>query len=323
MYKEKAGPKSELLAGISALRFSVVVDSCNYRDFVAEAIDSVLTQTYPAAEIIVVDDGSTDGTPDLLRQRYGAEARVHLILKDNGGQLSAFVAGVTAADGDVVCFLDADDAWEPDYLAQVASAYAHVSSPDFVFANARIFGRRTGYFYDDHEDRDVGLSVLTTYFHRSWLGCVSSAISMRLMLARRVLDLPEHVFPEFQGGGDNPLVFGASLFAARKRYLGSVAVRYRAHDSNIWLDRQRSPAVKLRSRLRLHLLMTYYLRRTGIGPESLRFAALEFETKPKPTAREFLDYTKIAWAAPQSLARRLIEVLRICRHYWVSHASQS
>jgi GT2 family glycosyltransferase len=85
---------------------SVIIDNYNYARFLREAIDSALTQTYPHREIIVVDDGSTDDSRDIIRS-YGD--KIKPILKENGGQASAFNAGWRQAAGDLILFLDADD----------------------------------------------------------------------------------------------------------------------------------------------------------------------------------------------------------------------
>jgi glycosyltransferase involved in cell wall biosynthesis len=103
--------------------FAVVVTNYNYRAFVEAAVDSALAQRHAPRQVIVVDDGSSDGSPELLRQRYGADPRVTLLFGENGGQLSAFRRGVMSADADVVCFLDADDLWEPGYLEALAGLY--------------------------------------------------------------------------------------------------------------------------------------------------------------------------------------------------------
>ena len=84
--------------------FSVIVTCYNYRDFVEEAVDSALAQTRAAAQVIVVDDGSTDGSSELLRARYGDDPRVTLLFGENGGQLAAFQRGAAVASGDVLCF---------------------------------------------------------------------------------------------------------------------------------------------------------------------------------------------------------------------------
>ena len=94
---------------------SIVIDNYNYGGFVAEAIDSALAQTYPRTEVIVVDDGSTDGSREIIAA-YGD--RVRPLLKDNGGQASAFNAGFGLSRGEVILFLDADDALLPTAVAE-------------------------------------------------------------------------------------------------------------------------------------------------------------------------------------------------------------
>src|SRR5215217_1250210 len=85
---------------------SVVVNNYNYGRFLGEAIDSALAQTYPRTEVVVVDDGSTDDSCSVIA---GYDGRVVPVLKENGGQASAFNAGFAASRGDIVIFLDADD----------------------------------------------------------------------------------------------------------------------------------------------------------------------------------------------------------------------
>jgi len=92
---------------------SVVIPTYNYGRFIDEAIRSVLDQTHPAAEIIVVDDGSTDDTSDVVRQ-FGS--CVKYIRQENMGVCSARNRGVLASRGDLIAFMDADDTWEPKKL---------------------------------------------------------------------------------------------------------------------------------------------------------------------------------------------------------------
>jgi glycosyltransferase involved in cell wall biosynthesis len=103
--------------------FSVLIDTYNHERFIEEALVSVLEQAVAGAEreIIVVDDGSTDRTPEIVRK---FEPRVRLIRKENGGQASAFNAGISECAGEVVAFLDGDDWWAPGKLQAVGNALA-------------------------------------------------------------------------------------------------------------------------------------------------------------------------------------------------------
>ncbi|MBK8809913.1 MAG: glycosyltransferase [Acidobacteria bacterium] len=89
---------------------SVIIPNYNYGQYLSEAIQSVLNQTYACDEIIVVDDGSTDNSLEVLRS-FGRE--VHVIQQPNRGVGEARNAGAARATGQLIAFLDADDYWHP------------------------------------------------------------------------------------------------------------------------------------------------------------------------------------------------------------------
>ena len=99
---------------------SIVVNNYNYARFLTQCIDSALHQTYTAVEVVVVDDGSTDESRDVLRN-FGD--RIKTVFKNNGGQGSAINAGFAASTGRIVIFLDADDALAPDAIERVVSGW--------------------------------------------------------------------------------------------------------------------------------------------------------------------------------------------------------
>jgi glycosyltransferase involved in cell wall biosynthesis len=86
---------------------SIIINNYNYARFLREAVDSALNQTYRNTEVIVVDDGSTDDSREIIAS-YGD--RIIPVLKENGGQTSAVNAGFSSSQGSVIFFLDADDA---------------------------------------------------------------------------------------------------------------------------------------------------------------------------------------------------------------------
>lgn len=121
---------------------SVIVDSYNYARYVAEAIESALGQDYPRVEVIVVDDGSTDRSPEVIA---GYADRARTILKENGGQASALNAGFAASRGDIVIFCDSDDFLFPNAVASVVAAWrAGCAKVQFRLAIVDAEGRRTG-----------------------------------------------------------------------------------------------------------------------------------------------------------------------------------
>jgi len=106
----------------------VIVPVWNGERFLAEALASILEQTYTEFEIIVVDDGSTDGTPQIARS-YPA---IVYLRQDHAGTAAARNRGLQTARGDFVAFLDQDDLWVPDKLASQMAAFAEDPDLDAV-----------------------------------------------------------------------------------------------------------------------------------------------------------------------------------------------
>jgi len=296
----------------AAPAFSVVVTNYNYRDFVAEAVDGALAQSHAPLEVIVVDDGSTDGSPDYLRERYGHDARVKLLCGENGGQLAAFQRGLAAARGDVVCFLDADDRWGPDYLRQLAAVFAARRDVDFVFSDVRLVGNESGVQGHAKEAMDLGYTVLGTWVRARWYGAPTSALALRRGLAARVLDLPPEFAANWRISADNCLVFGASVLGARKYYLPTGNVDYRIHGRNGWWHEQarmREFAPQFRSRC----LINHYAARMRLDAHALDLAKAEFKTRECPTWAEACLYAGIAMRGPSSWWKRAERALAILR----------
>jgi hypothetical protein len=107
-------------------RVSVIITTYNHEAFIAEAVQSVMDQTYTDYELIVVDDGSVDGTLEAV-SRFGR--KVSLIRQPNQGVAASRNTGIQHARGELVAFLDGDDLWEADKLeCQVAAAGEHPAS---------------------------------------------------------------------------------------------------------------------------------------------------------------------------------------------------
>jgi peptidoglycan/xylan/chitin deacetylase (PgdA/CDA1 family) len=103
---------------------SVVVPAFNEERVIARTLDSLLASDYPNFEIIVVDDGSTDGTHDAVIEEFGSDSRVSVYTKPNGGKAAALNFGWQKATGEVVIALDADTLFEPGTLAALAHRFA-------------------------------------------------------------------------------------------------------------------------------------------------------------------------------------------------------
>src|SRR5690606_2121634 len=99
---------------------SIVIPNYNYGEFVGHAIDSALTLDWPHLEVIVVDDGSTDRSRDVIAS-FGE--RIVAIFKENAGQASACNAGFARARGEVVIFLDSDDVLDPQLVRELQQVW--------------------------------------------------------------------------------------------------------------------------------------------------------------------------------------------------------
>ncbi len=103
------------------LKVSVVIPTYNYARFIGEAIKSILAQTHPVSEIIVVDDGSSDDTEQVIAEFRG---KVRYIEKENGGVCSARNVGIANSTGDFVAFFDADDISHPTRIEKQLARFA-------------------------------------------------------------------------------------------------------------------------------------------------------------------------------------------------------
>jgi hypothetical protein len=212
------------------VRVDIVIDNHDYERYLREAIDSALAQTHPLTRVIVVDDGSTDGSRQVIAS-YGD--RVETVLKPNGGQASAMNAGVERCRGDVVMFLDADDVLEPDAAARVAAEF--LRRPDLARVHFRLrvvdgAGILTGEIKPPPRlplaEGDLRAATLTCPFDAAWLPTSGNAFAAWAL--RRIAPVPEE---EYRISADWYLVHASSLVGP----VGAIDAalgRYRVHGHN-------------------------------------------------------------------------------------------
>jgi glycosyltransferase involved in cell wall biosynthesis len=206
----------------------IIIDNYNYGRFVADAVDSALAQTYAKVNVIVVDDGSTDESREIL-QAY--QSRVDLVLKENGGQASALNAGFARSQGDIVIFLDADDVLRPDAAALVASAFDADSRIVEVQYRMEVIdkdGRPTGLVKPPRHlplpDGDLRDAELVFPFDLSW----ARTNAYRAQALHRILPIPER---DFAACPDWYLVHLVPLLGPVAA-LQEVGAYYRVHGDN-------------------------------------------------------------------------------------------
>jgi glycosyltransferase involved in cell wall biosynthesis len=186
----------------------------------AEAIESALGQTAAPAEVLVVEDGSTDGTPDVARS-YAP--RVRLVQLPPSGLGAARNAAVSAASGQLAAFLDHDDIWEPYKLERQVEAFARDPALDFCFTYAREFAAPA-----DGERFAVRPRPLA--------GAMASTLCAR----REAIERAGGFDPDVRLGEVLGWLLRARELGMRELTLPEVLVRRRVHASNMTrVDRER------------------------------------------------------------------------------------
>jgi glycosyltransferase involved in cell wall biosynthesis len=249
---------------------TALIDTYNHERFIEEAIRSVVEQDFSLSdtEVLVVDDGSTDRTPEIVRK---FSPQVRLLRKDNGGQASAFNAGVSEACGEIVAFLDGDDWWAPGKLTAVAEAFA--ANPGVGLVGHGI----TEVCPDGHRRTEVPRETtrlrISSVEHakrfrmlRGFLG--TSRLSCRRDLLRRIGSVPEGLVFE----ADEYLFTLASIFADLMILRGPFTF-YRVHGENLFQLSNDNPQSARRKQRVLTILVRSLreeLKRNGVPNEIAR-----------------------------------------------------
>jgi glycosyltransferase involved in cell wall biosynthesis len=251
---------------------SIIVDNYNYGQFLHGAIESALNQTYRPLQVIVVDDGSTDNSRAVIAE---FDQRIVPVLKPNGGQASAFNAGLEQCRGDIVIFLDSDDLLAANIGEKAVAAFqAQPNSAKVEFRMEVIdaLGTPTGAIKPPPHLRlsegNLVPSVLAFPFDLTWMATSGNAFSARAL--RQILPVPESEFPIL---ADFYLAHLTALLGPVVA-LDDIGARYRVHGSNAFEPAQ--PAVDLdhvrqvmtfAARTRAYILR--YAQQLGLADEAL------------------------------------------------------
>jgi glycosyltransferase involved in cell wall biosynthesis len=235
----------------SDLKVSIIINNYNYGRFLAAAIDSALAQSHAQCEVVVVDDGSTDNSHEIIG-RFGD--RIRPVLKANGGQASAFNAGFAASRGDIICMLDSDDFFYPNKVELVVTAFTTHPGVGWVFHPVcRMFGdgRRMNHpevpqtIYLDHQKSALRGKLPGPP------GPVTSGLAMSRQLLNGILPMAESI----RITADNYLIFLAEALAPGV-YLHEVLSAQRMHGANLYTMREDRIV-----QARIHLLIANNMRR--------------------------------------------------------------
>ena len=206
------------------MRVSIIITSYNYDRFLARAIDSALAQDHPDLEVIVVDDGSTDRSREIIAS-YGD--RIIPVLKPNGGQGSAFNAGFARSTGEIIQFLDSDDELAPSCASKVAAAMRPgVSKVHFNLLCVDEQGEPIGPFLKTPlPDGDQATELAT---RGSIVAIPTSGNAFSREFLDGVMPMPAQ---KWLTSADS-YVFNLAAFAGRTAAVQETLGRYRVHGSN-------------------------------------------------------------------------------------------
>ena len=238
---------------------SVIINNFNYGSFLSQAIDSALSQTYEQVEVVVVDDGSTDHSREVIA-RYGS--RVKVVYKSNGGQSSALNAGFSISSGAIVCLLDADDWFMPKKVETVVGYFASHPELEWVFDPVLMTFPNGATEVSPQKFPHNILVDVRRYPGRSGPnGPPTSGLSFSRGLLARLLPMSEDI----RIYSDNYLKFAGVSIAAGLQLSEPLSAQ-RIHASNLATRR----ADKVLERTKFHLLITRELRRNF--PPAARFS---------------------------------------------------
>ncbi|HEX6123839.1 MAG TPA: glycosyltransferase family A protein [Pyrinomonadaceae bacterium] len=209
----------------SARTISVIIPTYNYGRFVSEAITSALRQTYEPSEIVVVDDGSTDGTAEIVQ---GFGERVRYLRQERAGVCAARNLGVANTTGHYIAFLDADDIWEPIKLEKQIQKFEADPEVGLVHCGMREFDSATGETLQFHLEGDEGwVAQMHLLFERPVINASGSSI----VVTRTAFDQVEGFDTRLRNGEDWEFCYRVAK-EFKVGYAREPLVQYRNHGVN-------------------------------------------------------------------------------------------
>jgi glycosyltransferase involved in cell wall biosynthesis len=278
---------------------SVVIAAYQSEAWIAEAVDSVLRQTHVPDEVIVVDDGSTDGTAQVLA---GYGDRIRVIGRDNGGCPAAFNTAFAAATGDFVALCGSDDVWEPRKLEwQLEAMLAH-PDVDLLFGHSRLFGVVEADHARPPFTGAVDAADMNDALFAENFVCAPSVVIRRSLFERL------GPFIEDFGADDYEYWFRCLRAGAKAYYDPRTLLNYRQHGGNLsararWME-------ECTYRVRRHYagdVRDRALVRRTLGPSLFRVGRLLVdEQRPQDARRAFRSALRYTGRAPASSTLRAL-----------------
>ena len=227
---------------------SVLVSSYQYGEYLGDALDSVLAQTYGRFEIVVCDDGSTDDSVAVIEAYAVKDPRVVAIVKDNGGQASALNAAFAGCRGDIVCFLDADDAIDERRLEKLVETFRERRSGAVVHPIG-VYGEDWTALYTlpvGYRPEEGWIAERVAARGGRWAVAAGGGIAFRREVGETLFPIPEG---PFKGADADAFLFTLLPLLTDVARVDESLYRYRLHGANEGLLRALDgPSVERRLR---------------------------------------------------------------------------
>jgi glycosyltransferase involved in cell wall biosynthesis len=210
-------------------------------EYLAAAIESVLAQTVEHFELLVVDDGSTDGSAAIALNYAERDSRVHYRRQENAGQGAARNAGIGAARGGAVAFLDQDDLWLPDKLAQQLPL---LNDTNVVYSDTYILrdgGSSREERFSDHLEGWPVPATLESLIVGNTIPVLTAVLPRRLLLAHGCFTID----PALKGVDDYDLWLRLAAAGVTFSYVPEPLAVYRVHSAAMSTDQVRMASARL------------------------------------------------------------------------------
>ena len=291
------------------MTFSVIIPLYNKASYVAKAIGSVLSQTFTDYELIIVDDGSSDNSAEIALKAVEGCGNCRVIQQENAGVSMARNNGVAVSQGNYLCFLDADDWWNPHFLEEMSKLIKE-------FPEAGIYG--TGYTIVNEAKQKTRVAPVGVEagFEKGYINyCQVYARTLAMPLWTGAVCIPRPVFGKMKGfpkgiklGEDfllwihialkykvaflnKPLAFYNQDVETANRGIGRL---HRPQEHMLWnltdlepMESSNQDYKQLVDNLRTYAMMPYYISSKYCEDAKRELAKVDWSRQPEKTKREY------------------------------------
>ncbi|MCR4847961.1 MAG: glycosyltransferase family 2 protein [Bacteroidales bacterium] len=291
------------------IKFSIIIPLFNKSLYVEKAIQSVLLQTFTDYELIVIDDGSSDNSAEIALKAVDGHSSCRVVKQENAGVSMARNNGVAVSQGNYLCFLDADDWWEPSFLDEMGKLIE-------AYPDAGIYG--TNYTIVNESKRKTRIAPigLDESFEKGYINyCQVYARTLAMPLWTGAVCIPRPVFEEMKGfpkgiklGEDfllwihialkhkvvflnKPLAFYNQDVETANRGIGRL---HKPQEHMLWnltdlepMESTNQDYKQLVDNLRTYAMMPYYISREYHEDAQSELAKVDWSRQPEKTIREY------------------------------------